>query len=320
MNSFRHAVCASIAVAIGMASPLQAQIDRADLKGTLTDGSGAVVPGATVTVLFPQTGFHRSVISTDAGDYVFPALPLGTCTLTVIARNFAATKLENIVLEVGDVRTANLQLGLEGVTQAVSVNASTVDLDRDSAATGGVIAQQQVENLPINGRNWAALQLLVPGAVNTGAGNELTIRFAGRGIDDNRVTFDGVDASGILRQAQKLDLRLQFSSDSIGEFRAQSTVYSAQFGGSTGGQVDVVSKTGTNHLHGSVYEFLRNDVLMHVRFLPPASFLCGSISMGPVLVVLFFATTPSFSRTTRACARSLASLWSASFPVPRIVL
>ncbi len=261
MNISRKALCASTVIPFALCVSLHAQIDRANLKGTLTDRSGALVSGASVSVLFSQTGFHRSVLSSAAGDYVFTGLPLGTCTLTVTAPGFAAAQVENIVLAVGDVRTTDLQLGLEGISQTVAVSASSVDLDRDSAATGGVISQQQVENLPINGRNWAALQLLVPGAINTGAGNELTIRFAGRGIDDNRVTFDGVDASGILRQAQKLDLRLQFSSDSIGEFRAQSTVYSAQFGGTTGGQVDVVSRTGTNRYHGSVYEFLRNDVL-----------------------------------------------------------
>ena len=186
----------------------------------MTDRSGALVSGASVSVLFPETGFQRSVVSSTAGDYVFTGLPLGTCTLTVTAPGFAAARVVNIVLKVGDVRTADLQLGLEGISQTVAINASSVDLDPDSAAPGGVISQQQVENLPINSCNWAALQLLVLGAINTGASNELTIRFAGRGIDDNRVTFDGVDASGISRQAQKLDLRLQFSSDSIGQFRA----------------------------------------------------------------------------------------------------
>ena len=257
----RFVTCLLLAVCFVTARCVSAQIDRADLKGTVTDQSGARVPGATVTVLFPQTGFRRTVTGTGAGDYVFAGLPLGSCSITVTAPGFAPLTLAKVVLEVGETRTADLQLALEGVTQTVAVSASTVTLDHDSAATGGVIDQQQVENLPINGRNWAALQLLVPGAINTGSGNQLTIRFAGRGIDDNRVTFDGVDASGILRQSQKLDLRLQFSSDSIAEFRAQSTVYSAQFGGTTGGQVDVVSKTGSNRFHGSAYEFLRNNVL-----------------------------------------------------------
>ena len=241
--------------------PAFCQIDRANLKGTLTDPAGALLPGATVTALFPATGFRQSVTSTGAGVYVFTGLPLGVCNVTVSASGFAPKELDGVVLDVGEVRTTDVQLSLESATQSVAVNASVATLDRDDAAVGGVIAQQQVENLPINGRNWAALELLVPGAINSGSGNQLTIRFAGRGIDDNKVTFDGVDATGILRQSEKLDLRVQFSSESIAEFRAQSAIYPAQYGGTTGGQVDVVSKTGTNRFHGSVYEFFRNDVL-----------------------------------------------------------
>ena len=243
------------------AGPAFCQIDRADLKGTLTDPSGALLPGAKVTVLFPATGFHQSVTSTVAGVYVFTGLPLGTCNVTVTAPGFSIKELDGVVLEVGEVRTSDVQLSLKGSTLVVAVNASSATLDKDDAAIGGVISEQQIENLPINGRNWAALELLVPGAINTGSGNQLTIRFAGRGIDDNKVTFDGVDATGILRQSEKLDLRVQLSSESIAEFRTQSAIYPAQYGGTTGGQIDVVSRTGTNRLHGSIYEFFRNDVL-----------------------------------------------------------
>lgn len=241
--------------------PAFSQIDRANLNGTLTDPAGALLPGATVTVTFPATGFHQSVNSTSAGVYVFSGLPLGTCNLKVTAPGFSSKELTGVVLEVGEVRTSDIQLSIEGSTQTVSVSASAVTLDKDDAAVGGVVSEQQIENLPINGRNWAALELLIPGAINTGSGNQLTIRFAGRGIDDNKVTFDGVDATGILRQSQKLDLRVQLSSESIAEFRAQSAIYPAQYGGTTGGQIDVVSKTGTNRFHGSVYEFFRNDKL-----------------------------------------------------------
>ncbi len=277
-----------------LAAPCSAQIDRSDLKGTLTDPSGALIAGATVEILYPQTGFHRSVISTKAGEYNFTGLPLGTCNLTASSPGFATRQLTGVVLEVGEVRTTDMQLTLEASTQNVVVSASTATLDKDDAAIGGVISPQQVQNLPINGRNWAALELLVPGAVNTGSGNQLTIRFAGRGIDDNKVTFDGVDATGILRQSEKLDLRVQFSSESIAEFRALSTVYPAQYGGTTGGQVDVVSRTGTNQLHGSVYEFFRNDVL-NARALFSSSQLplrlnqFGASLGGPVLKNRTFA-------------------------------
>ena len=260
MAGSRHATILFYSLVLA-ASPALAQIDRANLRGTLSDPAGAALPNAKVTVTFPATGFHQSVASTDAGIYVFTGLPLGDCKLSVSAPGFARNQVDGIVLTVGEVRTLDIQMSIENTNQTVTVSASAAALNRDDAAIGGVISEQQVENLPINGRNWAALELLIPGAINSGSGNQLTIRFAGRGIDDNKVTFDGVDATGILRQSQKLDLRVQLSSESIAEFRAQAAVYPAQYGGTTGGQIDVVSKTGTNRFHGSVYEFFRNDVL-----------------------------------------------------------
>ena len=314
------------------AMPALSQIDRSNLKGTLTDSSGALLPGATVTVLFPATGFHRSVTSTGAGVYVFTGLPLGTCNVTVTAPGFATKELDGVVLEVGEVRTSDVQLSIENSTQTVAVSASGATLNRDDAAIGGVITERQIENLPINGRNWAALELLVPGAINSGSGNQLTIRFAGRGIDDNKVTFDGLDATGILRQSEKLDLRLQISSESIGEFRAQSAIYPAQYGGTTGGQIDVVSKTGTNRLHGSLYEYFRNDVL-NARALFSASQLplrlnqFGASLGGPLIkdrTFLFvnyeglrqtvgqslvgFVPSPAYIAATQAKSPAIASL------------
>ncbi len=249
------------AIAFCLPSVLSAQIDRANLKGTVSDTTGAAVSNAVITVFYPQTGFERTVQSTSAGEYVLSALPLGRCNVSVVAAGFEAKHIDDIDLQVGEFRTVNLQLSVGAVEQTVAVAASTVTLDQDSAATGGVIARAQVENLPINGRNWAGLMILVPGAINTGSGNQTSIRFAGHGVDDNRILFDGVDASGILRQSEKSDLRIQLASESIREFRVNSALYSAEYGGTPGGQGDVVSRSGTNNLHGSVYEFLRNDVL-----------------------------------------------------------
>ena len=251
----------SSAIVVCLPSVLSAQIDRANLKGTVSDATGAAVSNAAVTVSYPQTGFERTVQSTTAGEYVLSALPLGRCNVRVDASGFEAKHINDIDLQVGEFRTVNLQLSVGTVEQTVAVAASTVTLDQDSAATGGVIARSQVENLPINGRNWAGLMILVPGAINTGSGNQTSIRFAGHGVDDNRILFDGVDASGILRQSQKSDLRIQLASESIREFRVNSALYSAEYGGTPGGQGDVVSRSGTNNFHGSAYEFLRNDVL-----------------------------------------------------------
>ncbi len=220
-----------------MLTVLSAQVDRASLKGTVSDATGAVVGSASVTVSYPQTGFTRTVQSTTAGEYVLSALPLGRCDISVTAPGFEAKHVHAVDLQVGEFRTFDLQLGVGAVEQTVAVEASTVTLDEDSAATGGVIARQQVDNLPINGRNWAGLMILVPGAINTGSGNQTSIRFAGHGQDDNKVLFDGVDASGILRQSEKSDLGIQLASESIREFRVNSALYSAEYRGTPAGRV-----------------------------------------------------------------------------------
>ena len=126
---------------------------------------------------------------------------------------------------------------------------------------GGVIGFQQVRDIPINGRNWATLELLTPGAINMGGGDQRSIRFNGRGLDDNNYTFDGIDATGVQEQAQKADARLNISLESIAEFRVNSSNYTADSGSAGGGQVNAVSKTGTNSLHGGLFEYLRNDAL-----------------------------------------------------------
>ena len=133
-------------------------------------------------------------------------------------------------------------------------------LAQTSAAVGGVIAGEQIQNLPVNGRNWNSLAVLTPGAVDTGVDDQKSIRFAGRATDDNNYRFDGVDATGIQNQGQRTSARLQISTEAIAEFRATATLYTAETGGSAGGQVEVVSKTGTNALHGSLFEFFRNNV------------------------------------------------------------
>lgn len=237
------------------------QINSANLKGTVSDATGAVVPNAHVAIEFPQTGFHRDVTVSSAGQYVFSDLPLGNCEITVTASGFEVSRIGGIDLTVGESRTVDIKLNVSGGQQSVTVSASTVTLDHDSASTGGVVSGEQVHNLPINGRNWAGLMILVPGAINTGSGNQTSIRFAGHGLDDNKILLDGVDATGILRQSEKTDLRIQISSESIAEFRVESTLFTAQFGGTPGGQGDIVSRTGTNHFHGSLYEFLRNNAL-----------------------------------------------------------
>jgi hypothetical protein len=124
-----------------------------------------------------------------------------------------------------------------------------------------VIGSAQVEDLPLNGRAWTSLMALVPGAIDSGGGTQKSIRFSGRGVDDNNYRFDGVDATGISNQAPNASYRLQISTEAIAEFKVDSALYAADTGGTAGGQVEVISRSGTNTLHGSMFEFIRNNVI-----------------------------------------------------------
>ncbi|MCL4402820.1 MAG: TonB-dependent receptor, partial [Acidobacteria bacterium] len=236
-----------------------AQVDRATLVGTVTDPSGAVVPGAKVEITAPDTGSHRQVQTGPSGTYTFAGLPIGSYTVTASQQGFKTLVVNDVRLQVGDNRTLDLSLQIAVETTTVSVEAQAIALERESAAIGTVIASQQMREIPLNGRHWASLLALAPGAINTGAGDMGSIRFAGRSNDDNNFMYDGLDASGVKDQTQEADLRLIVSTDTIAEFRVNSSLYSAESGSGGGAQINLVSKGGTNEFHGSVFEFFRND-------------------------------------------------------------
>ncbi|TAM81496.1 MAG: hypothetical protein EPN47_12120 [Acidobacteria bacterium] len=239
---------------------LGAQINRASLNGTVTDPSGARIPTATVTVVAPETGFKRETTTGNSGIYSINSLPTGTYVLTVSDEGFKTFTITGIELSVGQTRTVNVGLKVGAPTTKVEVRGTSEALDSNDAEISTVIQSQQVQDIPINGRDWATLMTLAPGAVNLGAGGQRDLRFVGRGIDDSNYTFDGIDATGVQEQSQKVGVRLAISLDSISEFRVASSVYTADQGGAAGAIVSVVSSTGTNSFHGSAFDFLRNNV------------------------------------------------------------
>jgi carboxypeptidase family protein len=241
---------------------LAAQVDRATINGTVTDTSGAVVPHAKIVVVAPATGFHRETTAGATGGYNVPGLPIGTYDVTVSHAGFETAELKGLTLSVGEVRTFDARLGVGAVTTQVEVKDAAVEVNRTSAEIGGVIGAQQVRSIPLNGRNWADLMALAPGAIDAGSGggsDQRDIRFSGRSRDDNNYTFDGIDNTGVQEQAQKSDTRLGVSMDAVAEFRVNSAVYTAESGAGGGGQINVVSKSGSNAFHGTGFEFYRND-------------------------------------------------------------
>jgi len=245
------------------------QTSSGTLQGTITDPKGSVILRAVVKAQAVETGLVREALTEESGLYVLNFLPVGRYVVTVTAQGFRAARLQNILLEIGQTRTLDLTLEVGELEQMVEVVESSPPLERDSAVIGTVVQSQQIKELPLNGRNWAGLMLLAPGAINTGEGNHLSIRFVGRSRDDNNWSFDGIDSTGVKDPRQEASLRLVISMDSISEFRVNSALYAADSGGGAGGQVQVVSRNGTNTFRGSVFEFLRNDAFDARVFVDP---------------------------------------------------
>ena len=199
-------------------------------------------------------------VSSTNGVYDIPELPVGVYRVTCSATGFEEAIFENVELTVGRTQTLNVRLQVPGITQQVNVSGQTSQLDETTATLGSRTEPQQVRELPLNGRNWSTLTALAPGAVDTGGSNQRSIRFAGRGLDDNNFTYDGIDATNIVNQAQQPFVRLAIPTEAIAEFRISTMLFTAENGSTPGGQVAVVSKSGTNALHGGLFEFLRNDI------------------------------------------------------------
>ncbi len=160
-----------LVLALLFCSPVLAQVDRASLTGTVTDASGAAIPDSTVTVETALTGFRRERASTsNAGTYQMPGLVVGTYTVSAAKTGFQTVRTENVVLGVGQTRTLDVSLAVGAITTAVEVSAAVTPLEQTNAEIGTVIAEQQMQNIPLNGRHWASLMMLAPGAVNVGKG------------------------------------------------------------------------------------------------------------------------------------------------------
>jgi hypothetical protein len=243
-----------------LSASLYAQ-DRAAINGSVKDPSGAMVPDAHVELKSAATGFHRAVQTNSQGLFEIAPLAVGTYTIDVSKTGFKSVSVEGIDLQYAETRTIDTRLEVGALADTVQVEAAVESLNRTNAEVGGVIESEQIKEIPVSGRNWASLTLLAPGAINYGDGAQRSIRFAGHSLDDSNFTFDGVDTSGVQEQTQKADTRLNIALDAISEFRVSTANYTAETGSAGGAQINVVSKSGTNAVHGSGFYALRNDAL-----------------------------------------------------------
>jgi hypothetical protein len=260
-SALRYA-CISIgfSAAFFLAGTCFAQVDRSGLNGTVTDASGRILPETHVTAVQNSTGLRRETVSDPTGNFSIPQLPVGIYTVTFEHQGFQKLEFVDVEQAIGRTRTLNATLQVAGGEERVDVSPASALMDHNTSAVTGLIEREQVDELPLNGRNWSALTAFVPGAIDTGGSNQRTVRFAGRGLDDSNFTYDGVDATNIVNQTQRQWVRLAIPLDAIAEFRVDSLAATAEEGATGGAQLDVTSPSGTNRFHGRLFEYLRNDL------------------------------------------------------------
>jgi len=240
------------------------------ISGTVSDSTGALISGATVTLTNTDRGEDIRVLKTNnAGFYTAGSLPLGTYKVTIADTGFKTEVVTGLVLHVNDALTVNRTLALGATSEIVTVSAAEAQLNLEDATSQGLINNEQMSEMPLVARNYAQLLTLEPGVVYGGATDDVTrgpsgisgsssvVNFSVNGgrNTSNNWTIDGADN---LDRGANLTLYTYPSPDAIAEFKTLRGQYSAQFGRNASGMIDVVTKSGTNDLHGTAYEYARN--------------------------------------------------------------
>ena len=249
------------------------------IQGVVSDTSGAIIPGASITVVNDATGVSRTTTTNEAGFYTVPALNPGQYTLTAESDGFAPVERPSARLEVGQTLRADFSLNVGSVTEVVEVSAAAQLLQTEQTDVGQVIDSKRILEMPLNGRNYLQLAQFTVGVLPSRAlgkgtrhdgerGGEGGFRAMGMNVAQNNILLDGNDNSsrnsggplGFQSQAVKPPV------DAVSEFKVVTNNMSAEYGYRAGAKVLVSTKSGTNNFHGSVYEFLRNDKLDGTNF------------------------------------------------------
>jgi hypothetical protein len=242
----------------------------ATLSGTIADPSGGVVAGVAVKVTSATNGSERTVTSNEQGYFSVSQLPPGLYAVTASLTGFKTAQVESIEIAAGQSRSIDLTLEAGDVSAVVDVvtdDFTAASIDTSSNRLGANISSREVAEMPVNGRNYSQLYLNAPGATNVGSGNFNELRFNGRANQQNQTKLDGIESSAIFDASpgyvtvQGSQFRLQTSIENIQEFRVDSSNYPAEYGTGTGGQINVIGKSGGNAFRGSVFYYLRNDAL-----------------------------------------------------------
>ena len=257
--------------------PLHAQFDTAVVLGTVRDGSGAVVPGATLTLKNVDTGITAETQSDENGNYQFFNVRVGAAyEVTAACQGFTSAIVKNVGVAVNARQRVDFTLQVGGLTDEVVVSAGAQLLETDSSERGQVIERQQIVNLPLNGRSYSSLALLSTGVLESNqngvgtSGREGSFNVNGLRNTANNFQLDGIDNNlyGTSNQGFSNQV-IQVSPDAVAEFKVQTNNYSAEYGRSGGAVINASYRSGTNEIRGSVWEFNRNTALNATGFFQP---------------------------------------------------
>jgi Carboxypeptidase regulatory-like domain/TonB dependent receptor len=259
------AVLVLIGIMVSGVSQAFAQGTTGQLSGTVVDPNGAVVQNATVTVRNMDTALERQATTGDDGAFSVQLLPPGSYRVEISAQGFATTVVENVRVQITETATVNVTLGVAGGSSTVTVTADPPTTQLESSQVGRVIDERAISQLPLPTRNFQQLLTLSPGAVSSVSNNtelgrgDVTVSVNGQRTTSNNVRINGIDANSVGTNSTP-NLAVP-ATDSLQEFIVQTSTYDASYGRNAGGNIEAVTKSGTNEIHGNVYEFFRNEKL-----------------------------------------------------------
>ena len=308
----------ALSMALIVATVAYGQGERATVTGTVNDLSGAIVVGAEVSIRNAATNVVIKTKTNSAGIYYLPALPPGRYELRVEQSGFRPSVVEDIPLGAGLTATFNVTLEVGAVTEAVGVTATPVQLEAQTTALGKVLQTRTIAELPLLGRNPVQLVSLLPGVTPQGGGtvtDTSNAKMNGALATQNGLLTDGAESRATIRT----DTGFIIPLESVAEARVDTATYAAEFGRSGGGVVNLVTKSGTNEIHGALYEFLRNDHLNANSWQNNRSHIVRGRyqqnQFGPLSAGRSSTTGPSSSQTTKGCVWVvLSSFWTLCQP------
>lgn len=256
---------------------------NASIKGNVTDASGAAVVGAKVTVTSAAQGIERTTTTTGSGDYEVPALPPGSYTVKIEGSGFQSQQAEHVAIQVSQNIVQNFSLKVASAAETITVEGASSVIESTTITVGQTIDQRVVQEVPLNGRHFVDLTLLVPGSVTPPQNGFLTAPLRGQGSfavntagnreDAVNWMINGVNLSDMVQN----QITFQPTINTVGEFKVDNSTYSAEYGRNAGAIVTIASRSGTNQYHGELYEYLRNEFFdARNAFNPTTNSLTGA--------------------------------------------